>query len=378
MNKNLMIIAGEASGDMHGASLIEEILKTDSSIKIYGIGGDKMIKAGLNEIFHIRELAFLGFTEIIKHIPYIRRVQKKLLSVIESENIKEIVLIDYPGFNLNLAKKVKKLGLKIVYYISPQVWAWGKGRVKKIQKLVDKMLVVFPFEKDFYSKENVDVEFVGHPLLERLNNYNFIPRDDFFAKYNLKSEKEILLLMPGSRVHEIEKLFPEMIKAAAELSQKFNLQIVIACSSNIDESIFINKAGGIDHVIIKEFTYELLKYSKFGIIKSGTSTLEAGLFQMPAVVVYSTSAVTYFIGKLLVNIKNIAMANLIAGETIYPELIQNDARSNRIVNESEKILGSPELLKTMKVKLAVIQSKLGETGASKKAAGFIIEGLNES
>lgn len=373
-----MIIAGEASGDMHGASLIEEILKTDSSIKIYGIGGDKMIKAGLNEIFHIRELAFLGFTEIIKHIPYIRRVQKKLLSVIESENIKEIVLIDYPGFNLNLAKKVKKLGLKIVYYISPQVWAWGKGRVKKIQKLVDKMLVVFPFEKDFYSKENVDVEFVGHPLLERLNNYNFIPRDDFFAKYNLKSEKEILLLMPGSRVHEIEKLFPEMIKAAAELSQKFNLQIVIACSSNIDESIFINKAGGIDHVIIKEFTYELLKYSKFGIIKSGTSTLEAGLFQMPAVVVYSTSAVTYFIGKLLVNIKNIAMANLIAGETIYPELIQNDARSNRIVNESEKILGSPELLKTMKVKLAVIQSKLGETGASKKAAGFIIEGLNES
>jgi len=162
---NLMIIAGEVSGDLHGAHLIKEILKMNPAVRIFGIGGDKMQAAGMQAAYHINKMAFLGLTEVIKHLPFIKRVQKDLISIIKEKNIKEVVLIDYPGFNLNFARKLKKFDIKIFYYISPQIWAWGAGRIKKIKKLVSKMIIVFPFEKEFYSKAGVDVEFVGHPLM---------------------------------------------------------------------------------------------------------------------------------------------------------------------------------------------------------------------
>ena len=173
-NKNILIIAGEASGDLHGSLLIHKIKAIAPEVNFYGIGGDRMVNEGLNLSFHVNQMAFLGFVEVIKHIPFIKKVQNELLSLIKEKEIGTAILIDYPGFNLNFAKKLKALNLKIIYYISPQIWAWGKGRIKKIKRLVDKMLVVFPFEEKLYKKEGIDCEFVGHPLIEILNNYNFL------------------------------------------------------------------------------------------------------------------------------------------------------------------------------------------------------------
>ncbi len=376
-NKNLMIIAGEISGDLHGASLISEIKKIDPQITISGIGGDKMREAGMDLTYHLKRMAFLGFLEVVKHIPFIKAVQRNLIEEVKKKGIKTVVLIDYPGFNLSIAKKLHKLRIKIIYYISPQIWAWGGGRIKKIKKIVDKMLVVFPFEEKLYSDHDVKVEFVGHPLLERLRRFEFMPREKFFEKFGLDKNKEILLLLPGSREQEVKSIFPEMIKAAEKISDKFNLQTVVACSSNIDENIFRDLTTLKNLTFLRDNTYNLLKYSKFGIIKSGTSTLEAGLFELPMVIVYKTSPLTYLIGKRLVKVNSIGMANIISGENVVPELIQNDVTSDKIYSEVKSILSNDRVYESIKQKLGRIKEKLGTEGASERAARSIYEVMNE-
>ncbi len=373
-----MIIAGEASGDLHGASLIEELKRLDPSLSITGIGGDKMESAGMEIIYHIKKMAFLGFVEIIRHLPFIKKVQKDIVRKIRTDNIDTVVLIDYPGFNLSLAKKLRPLGKKIIYYISPQVWAWGKGRIKKIKVLTDKMLVVFPFEEKLYKDNGVDAVYVGHPLLEHIENYQFNSKDELFDRYKLDRNKRILLVLPGSRKQEIKKIFPETISASVKLAKDFNMQVVVACAENIDSNIFYWYTQEKDFAIIKGNTYDLLKYSHFGIIKSGTSTLEAGIFQLPFIVVYATSSLTYLIGKLLVSIKNIAMANIILGENAVEELIQHDVNSTNIYSTASKYLLDDNLYNSLKNKLGLIKNKLGKIGASKFAAGLIYEQLNEA
>ena len=372
-----MIIAGEASGDLHGASLIKELLLIDSGLKICGIGGDKMIAAGMDAQYHIKNMAFLGFAEVVKHIPFIKKVQRDLIEKIKNDGIKTVVLIDYPGFNLSIAKKLKKLGVDIFYYISPQLWAWGKGRIEKIRKLVKKMIVVFPFEKDFYAEHNIDAAYVGHPLIEQIAAYKFLSKDEFFSKFGLDKDKKILLLLPGSREQEIKRIFPACIEAASRLSSELNLQTVVACSSNINEEVFSSLTDKNDFKIIKGFTYELLKYSGFGIIKSGTSTLEAGLFALPFIVVYSTSRITYTLGKMLIKVKNIAMANIISGEDVVDELIQDDVNAETIYQKAKTTINDKAKYDTIKQKLEKIKSKLGEPGASKRTAEIVYAGLNE-
>lgn len=374
----LMIITGEVSGDLIGASLIRELKYLKPDLKITGIGGDKMKSVGMELIYHTNQMAFLGFVEVVKHLPFIWKVQKKLIDVIKKEEISCVVLIDYPGFNLSIAKKLKPLGVKIIYYVSPQLWAWAKGRVKKVRKLVDKMLVVFPFEVDFYQKENVNVEYVGHPLVERINQYNFLNKDEFFSKFNLEREKEILLVMPGSRKQEVKAIFPEVIEAAGKLAKDFNLQVVVARSKNIDEKYLRQDSSSEKFITIEDYNYELMKYSRFGIIKSGTSTLEAGFFTLPMVVVYKTSLFTYLIGKQLVKLDRIGMVNILLDEMIVPELIQSDANSEIIIETASKILSDTQVYENVKLKLGKVKAKLGSDGASKKAAGSILEILNES
>jgi len=373
-----MIITGEVSGDLIGGSLIRELKSLNPDLKVNGIGGDRMKSAGMDLIYHTDQMAFLGFVEVVKHLPFIHQVQKKLIDKIKSEKINCIVLIDYPGFNLSIAKKLKPLGVKIIYYVSPQIWAWAKGRVKKVKRFVDKMLVVFPFEVDFYKKENVNVDYVGHPLVERINQYNFLSRDEFFSKFNLDSEKEILLIMPGSRKQEVKEIFPEVIKAASRLANEFNLQVVVARSKNIDEKYFRQSSGSDKFITIENHNYELMKYSSFGIIKSGTSTLEAGYFALPMIVVYKTSPLTYLIGKQLIKLDRIGMVSILLDEMVVPELIQNEANSDNIFNAASKVLSDNQAYEKMKLKLEEVKEKLGSDGASKKAANSILEILNES
>ncbi len=373
-----MIIAGEASGDLHGAALIKKLKYIDQSLEFIGIGGDKMIEAGLNAIFHIKKMAFLGLIEVIKHLPFIRHVQKKLIETVLSEKISTIILIDYPGFNLRIAKKLKKMGKKIIYYISPQVWAWGKRRMIKINKYVDKMIVVFPFEEYLYKEKNIDASYVGHPLIEHIENYNYISKNEFYNKFSLSKDKEILLLLPGSRKQEIKKIFPEVIEAAYRLAELFNLQIVVACADNINENIFYKLSNYKNYKIIKGYTYDLFKHSYFGIIKSGTSTLEAGYFNLPFIVVYATNILTYLIGRIFVQIDSIAMVNILLGEKVVDELIQSKMKSENIFSACYNILSNNEKYNRIKEKLSQIISILGEAGASEKAAKIIYSVLNEA
>ncbi len=377
MKNKLLIIAGEDSGDMHGSALINELKLIDNTLEIFGIGGDRMIASGMTALYHIKDMSFLGFAEVVKHIPFIKRVQNSLLTKVKEENIKEAVLIDYPGFNLSLSKKLKKLGVKIIYYISPQIWAWGKNRIHKIKKLVDLMIVVFPFEKNLYKNAGVKVEYIGHPLIDRINSYQFLSKQDLFSKYSIDDSKEILLIMPGSRKQEILKIFPETIKAAKKLSDEFNFQTVVACSQNIDESLLRSLTKVKDFIVTTDNTYDFLKYAKFGIIKSGTSTLEAGIFKIPFIVVYVTNFLTYLIGKTIIKLESIALVNIVAGEKIVDELIQNNVKSAKIYETCKTILTNKNKMTTIKNKLEKIKSLLGNPGASQRAAALIYNELNE-
>lgn len=377
-NKNILIIAGEVSGDLHAAALVKELKILDNEIKLFGIGGDKMKEAGVEIIYHLNKMAFMGFAEVVKHLPFINKVKKEILFEVEKRNAKYAVLIDYPGFNLNIAKKLKASGIDIIYYISPQIWAWGGGRIKKIRELVKKMLVVFPFEEKLYNDNNVNAEFVGHPLVKRLEEHRFLSKQELFQKLNLDQSKEILLILPGSRKHEIEDIFPETIKAASRLAEEFNFQVVVACSSNIDVKVFERYKQHYSFSVISNYTYDLLKNAKFGIIKSGTSTLEAGLLQLPMVIVYKTSGLTYRIGKALIKLKNIGMANIILGETVVPELIQGDVNSNKIYETCRSILTDDSIYEKIKTKLGEIIIKLGDKNASANAANSIYQLMNEA
>ena len=375
--KNILVLAGEASGDLHGAALIKAMKAIDPSLSFYGIGGDEMKSEGMQLLYHINKMAFLGFVEVIKHLPFIKKVQTDVLKLVEEKNIQTCVLIDYPGFNLSIAKKLNVMERKIIYYISPQIWAWGKHRIHKIKKLVNKMLVLFPFEETFYKKAGVDATFVGHPLIERINNYSFVERNEFFSQNNLDVQKDILLVLPGSRIQEVAKIFPSVIEGAVAVAKKFNLQVVVGCSSNIDEKTFKKLSREKDYLVIKNKSYELFKYAKLGIIKSGTSTLEAALFGLPMVIVYRTNALTYFIGKKLVTLRSIGLANIIAGETVVPELIQNAVNTKNILNECSNFLSDVSFYKSVSEKLKSLKDVLGNKHASKTAAEIIIASINE-
>ncbi len=377
-NNNILIIAGEVSGDLIGASLLKELRAVQPNINIFGIGGDKMIEEGMNISFHINKLSFLGFVEVVKHLSFIKKVQREILKLVKMKNISTAVLIDYPGFNLSIAKKLKALGLKIIYYISPQIWAWGSSRIEKIRSTIDKMLVIFPFEETLYKNNNVPVEFVGHPMLERIAAHKYLSKTELIKKFKLDDQKEILLLMPGSRKHEVEKIFPAEIEAAAKLSDEFNLQVVVACAQNMNAEIFRNLSVLKNFTLVTENIFDFMNHSKFGIIKSGTATLEAGLHQLPMIIVYKTVWITYLIGKNLVKLESIGLVNILFGEKIIPELIQSEVNADTIYERSKTILRDKTLYQNMKDKLSGLRVKLGTEGASKRAAKIILNTLNET
>ena len=374
-NNKILILAGEPSGDMHASALVSSMLNSNSELKFSGIAGSHMINSGVNALYHIKDMAFLGFVEVIQHLPFILKVERAIINFVKSNKIKLAILIDYPGFNLRIAKKLKRLGVRVVYYISPQIWAWHQSRIKKIKARVDKMLVVFPFEKKFYEDGGVSVEYVGHPLVERINNFEFKSKSELFDELGI--DKELFLILPGSRKHEIEKHLPELIKTADIISNKNNLQTVVACADNFDEEYLQQYISSDNIKIVKGNTYNLLKHSKFGIIKSGTSTLEAAIIGLPFIVIYSTSRLTYELAKRLVKIDHIAMPNIVAGKTVVREFIQNDVNAELISDYIQSMLDDNSALKNLDKELNSIKNKLGSSNASENAAKIISSMLNE-
>ena len=371
-SKKILIVAGEASGDLHGSSLIRELKNINSYLQFFGIGGDRMRKEGMELVYHIDKLSIMGFFEVLKNIGLIREVMKTMVKLAEERKPDLVVLIDYPGFNLRFAKKVKKMEIPIAYYISPQVWAWGGNRVKKMKGLIDKMIVIFPFEKDIYKKFDIDCEFVGHPLLEVVRPV--LSKEDFQSKFDLRKNEVLLGLLPGSRWQEVEKILPIMVQTAELLWARIkNLRIMLGLASTIKkEKVEIILGQFKSKVeIVENLTYDLMKHSDLLLVASGTATLESAILGTPFLVLYKTSFWTYLLAKSLVSIPNIALANVVAGKKIVPEYIQNKAVPKDIAEEMYDILTNKPRYKSIQNELSLVKEKIGEVGASKKAAQII-------
>ena len=367
--KTIMIIAGEASGDMHGASLVHEMLKIDSSLKFYGIGGNKLQEVGVNLLAHSSEMAVMGLTEVIPKLGTILRIMNRMKKSMDEFNPDLVILIDYPDFNLRIAKAAYKRVIKVFYYISPQVWAWRKGRINQIKKLVNKMAVILPFEVETYRQKGFPVNYVGHPLLDLVKT-KYSPQEAR-TKFGLKEGKTTVALLPGSRFSEVNNLLPEMLKAGEILAQHIqDIQFLLPLADTIEEKIItdIISRYALKVNIIRGYTYDAISCSDLAIVASGTATLETALLGVPMVIIYKISSLTYFILKFIVNVKNIGLANIIAGKTIVPELIQEDASGNRIAAEALDILTDAEKKLKMIKELAEVRSKLGNPGAARKTA----------
>jgi lipid-A-disaccharide synthase len=365
------IISGEASGDLHGSNLMKAILKNDSEAEFRFWGGDKMQAVGGFMVTHYKHMAFMGFWEVIKNLVYILQKMKLCKADILQWQPDAVILIDYPGFNLKIAEFTHLHKFKTYFYISPQVWAWKSGRVKQIKQFIDKMFVILPFEKAFYEKWNYDVEYVGHPLMEVIN---------IDSKTNtLKSKNEkVVALLPGSRMQEILVKLPIMA-AVAEKFPDINFIVAKASSANkewYDEATKNIKSKNISFVENK--TYELLQTADAALVTSGTATLETALWQVPQVVCYKGSWLSYQIGKQLVKIKYISLVNLIMDKLVVKELIQNDLTVENLVKECNKLLNDTAYRTAMIEDYKKLNSMLAESKASAKTANWIIEDLKNT
>ena len=361
------IIAGEASGDLYGSKLIDEIFSVDEKADIRFWGGDNMIKSGGFIVKHIKELAFMGFYEVLKNITTIVKNIKFCKNDIKEFNPDKIIYIDYPGFNLKISKWAKNNGFKNYYYISPQIWAWKENRIKTIKKNIDKLFVIFPFEKEYYQeKHNMEVEFYGHPLIEQIDNFN--SSNEFLKKNKITKERNIITLLPGSRSQEINSMLPIFLT----LKKHFlNYEFIVAGVKNVNESVY-QPALDLDVKVVYNQTYDLLSHSTIAIVTSGTASLECALFNVPQIVCYKTSSVSYFIGKSFVNISFISLVNIILKKGIVKELIQENLTEDRLLNELSNLL-SGNRISDMLGEYSKIYSMLSLKGTSKKIANSIIK-----
>ena len=361
------IIAGEASGDLHGSNLIKELRKRDPQAEIRSWGGDLMAAAGSHVVKHYRELAFMGFAEVIKNLPTILGNIRWCKQDVAAFRPDVVVLIDYPGFNLRIAEWAKAQGLKVVYYISPQVWAWKESRVKLIRKVVDRMLVILPFEKDFYTRWDYKVEYVGHPLVQVVQDYGAAhphPRLSF--------SKPVIALLPGSRKQEVAKKLPVMLAVSSYFPE---YQFVVAQAASLDDAYFQALLQAYPDVkSVKNQTYDLLSIAKGALVTSGTATLETALFGVPQVVCYKGSPISYHIAKRLVKIKYISLVNLIMDKPVVCELIQQELTVENARRELDAVLHDAARAGAMRKDYEDLKNLLQQQGhASAKAAQSIQE-----
>ena len=365
------IIAGEASGDLHGSNLMKAIYKEDSSANIRFWGGDLMQNVGGILVKHYKDLAFMGFVEVLFHLKTILNNIKICKKDIIDFQPDVIIFIDYPGFNLRIAKWAKVEGFKIHYYISPQIWAWKENRITEIKRDVDKMYVILPFEKDFYEKKHhFPVEFVGHPLIDAIHNHSATVADVFRTENQL-SEKRIIAILPGSRKQEISKMLSVMLSVISDFP---DYQFVIAGAPSQEFSFYEGFITNENIKFVSNKTYDLLSNATAALVTSGTATLETALFKVPEVVCYKGSWISYQIAKRVITLKYISLVNLIMDEEVVTELIQEECSSKRINEELKKIL-DPTYRQNLLKKYEVLEEKLGGIGASEKTAKLIVKSL---
>ena len=373
-NKIVLIIAGEASADLHGSNLVRAMKRLDPKISFLGIGGEKMENEGVKILFSSSDMAVVGLTEVFSRIPYIFRAHRQLKRILKETHPDLLILIDYPEFNLFLARSAKRFNVPVLYYISPQVWAWRKGRIKKIARRVDRMATILPFEAALYRDSGLNVEYVGHPLLDAASKR--VNSREAVTEMGLMGGRPILGLLPGSRREEIENLLPLMIQAVDLLSSGYrDLKCVLPLASTISRDLvqsMISKSS-VDIKISQGDIYKTLAVCDLAMVTSGTATLETAIMGIPMIVVYRASPLTFWIAKKVVKVPFIGLVNLVAGEEVVPELIQDEITPQRLAREAMTILEDGRKKENMIKKLKMVEERLGSGGASARTAGMALE-----
>ena len=372
------MVAGEVSGDLQGAHLMEAILHIDPKVQFFGIGGDRLERMGMRLLYHSQSLSVVGITEVLFKIRSILKALRRLKKSLDRERPDLIILIDFPDFNLRLAKIAHRKGIPILYYISPQVWAWRPKRVKLIAQWVKKMVVLFPFEVPFYEAAGVDVEWVGHPLLDIVKPT--LSKEVAFQRFDLDPKRKTIALLPGSRTHEVKRLLPPLLASAQLLAKEIpDLQFIIPLAPGIHQKTLSPWMRNIfvPVKVVEGWAYEVMNLSELLITASGTATLEAALLGKPMVIVYKVSFFSYWIGRALIQVDHIGLVNLVAGKEIAPELIQKDVNPQRIAEEALRILRDPILCRRMTESMAEVRQSLGEPGAAQRAATIVTSLLHE-
>ncbi|MDF2940405.1 MAG: lipid-A-disaccharide synthase [Gammaproteobacteria bacterium] len=412
----ILFIAGEASGDAHASEVAKALKQQRPDMELVGIGGQKMKEAGVEILFDAAEIAVVGLVEVIKHYPALKRAWNKAVDQLKNHRPDLLILVDYPGFNLRLAKVAKQMGIKVLYYISPQIWAWHQSRIKKIKQTVDHMAVIFPFEVSFYSKADIPVSYVGSPLAESV-----IPIGKQAAKHKIipsplvgesQGEGKIIGLLPGSRKSELSRLMPVLVECAKALKKRYpHAQFLLPIASTLkpedirpyiskispnpsfskrgssslcknealsNSSLCKREAGRdlLDIQIIQNNSHAAIEACDLAICSSGTVTLEAAILGTPMVLIYKTAPITYWLAKRLIKIKHIGLCNILAGKTIVPELIQNDANVNNIVSHACQILEDKAYRDQMLGNLAWVRAQLGEQKTGKEVAELALKLIN--
>lgn len=365
------IVVGEASGDLHASNVMKAALKIDPKTEFRYWGGDLMAEVQGKPVKHIKDLAFMGFLEVVKNLGTILKNIKACKKDILEYQPDVLFLVDYPGFNMRMAKFAKQNGITVHYYISPSVWAWKEKRGWKLKATVDELYCILPFEKEFYKRYQMDVHYVGHPLLDAIKNFQekAVSADDFKTEFNLDNRK-IIALLPGSRRQEIKVKLPIMLAAAKKYS---DFQLIVAGAPNLPEEFYKQIAGEQEMHWISNRTYDLLNNSYAAMVTSGTATLEAGLFEVPQVVCYKGNALSYQIAKRLVKVDYISLVNLIADKEVVTELIQNDLTVENLQDEMDKIIHESDERNKMLLAYSEMKEILGDGGASKKVASLLLK-----
>lgn len=368
------IIAGEASGDLHASNLVAEIKKKDKRAEFRGCGGDKMKAQGVDLLKHYRSMAYMGFVEVAVNLrKVLGNIAQCKKDIIEYQP-DAIILVDYPGFNFRIAKFAHEKGFKVFYYISPQVWAWKRRRVRKIKASVDKMLVILPFEEEFYKGYGIDVTYVGNPLLDELAKFGTANRSIFLRQNSLGVTREIIALLPGSRRQEVKRMLPVMLKMVPRFP---DYQFVVAGVSSLDKSLYKSIMGNVDAFLVENQTYELLQNSSAALVTSGTATLETALFTVPEVVCYKATGLSYRLAKWMIKVKFISLVNLVMDKEVVKELIQSDLNEDNLAAELELLLHNAKRQRDLLEDYDELRDRLGNAGASEKAAALICDALRK-
>ncbi|PPD04644.1 MAG: lipid-A-disaccharide synthase [Methylobacter sp.] len=372
----IMFSAGESSGDRHAANMFLELKQSLPNIQGMGMGSTKMAEAGIKLTYDSTAIAVIGIVEVIKHYPEIKRALKLMQNTLIREKPDLLVCVDYKEFNYNLARFAKRHGIKVLFYVSPQIWAWREGRVKQYGKAVDMMAVIFPFETRYYEAEGIPVRYVGHPSVDKA--ITKLTKSDALQQFGLSGQQAVVGILPGSRPNEIKRLLPVMLNAAEAIRQKLpSVQFILPQADSIADSLiqtYLNKSAC--HItVVKHQPYDVMQCCDAIITTSGTATLEIALFTVPMVIAYKLSPITYLLGRLLVKTPFIGLPNIIAGKAIVKELIQHHANAQGMAAEILHILENPDYAKTMRQNLLQVKLALGEGGGSKNIARLALEML---